>query len=95
MADDDPGVPLGHYLHQHPGSGVRFYCRACAASYDAPVAAVVERLKARALGGEQTGVREVARLSTQPCRRCGAVRWETSPAFTLLEPDSAREGRKE
>jgi hypothetical protein len=80
---DDPGVPLAHYL-QHPGAGVRFHCRACQASHDVPVARVVGRLKAHGLGDEQTGVRAVAWLADQPCARCGAVRWETTPAFQLM-----------
>jgi hypothetical protein len=81
---DDPGVPLAHYLNDHQGAGVRFYCRACHASHDVPVGRVVERLKARGLGGEETGVRAVARLADQPCARCGAMKWETTPAFQLV-----------
>lgn len=83
MPDDDRGVPLSHYLRHHPDAGVRFHCDGCGASYDVPVAQVVERLKARGLGGEETGVREVAKLSTRPCARCGAKKWVTRPAFSL------------
>ena len=78
---DDPGVPLAHYLSDHSGVGVRFTCGACAASHDVPVAQVIARLKARGLGDEQTGVREVAKLADRACVRCGAMRWETRPAF--------------
>lgn len=79
----DPGVPLGHYLQHHPSSTVRFHCDGCQASHDVPVEQVVERLKARGLGGEDTGVREVAKFSTRPCARCGAMKWVTRPAFSL------------
>lgn len=79
----DPSVPLVHYLEHHPRAGVRFTCQACQASHDVPVAAVVERLKARGLGDERTGVRAVARLAERPCARCGATRWETRPSFPL------------
>lgn len=81
-------VPLAHYLAHHPGSGVRFTCCACETSHDAPIAAVIERLKARGLGDERTGVREVAGFAERPCPRCGAMRWETRPAFRL--PGQAR-----
>jgi len=81
MRDNNPdGVPLSHY-REHEGCGVRFCCRACAASFDAPLAAVIRKLELRRIGGAETGVRALARLSHQPCRRCGAVDWETRPAF--------------
>lgn len=80
---DKAGVPLRHYLRDHEGVTVRFCCEACQASHDVPVAKVVERLQERGIGGEETGVREVARLSDQPCARCGAVRWSTRPGFPL------------
>jgi hypothetical protein len=78
---DDPGVPLRHYMREHPGSGVRFCCTGCMASHDVPVARVVKRLQVRGLGGEETGVRAVAWFAERPCARCGAMRWETAPAF--------------
>lgn len=53
----------------------------CAASFDAPLEAVIRKLELRRLGGPQTGVRAIGRFSHQPCRRCGAVDWETRPAF--------------
>ena len=83
MADNDPGVPLAHYLQHHPEAGVRFTCDACQASHDVPVARVIERLKARGLGDERTGIRAVAKLAAQPCARCGAMRWETRPGWVL------------
>jgi hypothetical protein len=81
MPDRDPGVPLRHYLEQHDGVGVLFQCRACMAWHEVPIPRVLARLKVRSLGGEQTGIREIARFAKRPCPRCGAVRWETRPAF--------------
>jgi hypothetical protein len=80
---DDPGVELAHYRDHHPAAGVSFYCCACHAHHDVPVARVIERLKARGIGGERTGVREVGRLADQPCAKCGAVAWETRPSFPM------------
>lgn len=83
MDQDRDGVPLAHYLTEHPGCGVRFYCTSCAGNVYAPVGQVVARLKARGLGDEGTGIRAVARFAERPCARCGAMRWETMPAFGL------------
>lgn len=83
MADLDPGVSLSHYLEHHPEAGVRFHCCACQASHDVPVPAIVERLKARGIGDERTGIRAVAALADRPCARCGALAWESRPAFAL------------
>jgi len=80
---DEPGVPLSHYLTHSPPVGVRFHCDGCQRWHDVDTADVVARLKAAGLGDEQTGIREVARLSRRPCARCGAVKWETRPAFKL------------
>lgn len=80
---DDSSVPLAHYLQSHPGTGVRFTCDSCQGSRDVPLISVVERLKARGLGDEQTGIREVARFAEKPCAQCGAMKWETRPAWTL------------
>lgn len=81
MRDSNPdGVPLAHY-REHPGCGVRFHCRACARSFDAPLESVISMLRLRRLGGAETGVNAVGRLAFRPCRRCGATAWETRPAF--------------
>lgn len=81
MDQDRDGVPLAHYVGH--GAGVRFSCNGCQASHDVLAIKVVARLQARGLGGPETGVRAVARLSDRPCPRCGARRWETRPAFNL------------
>lgn len=79
----EPGVPLRHYLRDHEGVGVRFTCLGCQKSFDVPVAKVVARLEARGLGGEETGVCEVARFAERPCARCGATWWNTRPAIQI------------
>lgn len=83
----EPGVPLSHYLEHEPGQAVRFECRDCQLAFEVPVAEVVGRLKALGVGGEATGVREVARHVRRPCARCGGLRFETRPA---LHPAAAR-----
>ena len=75
----DPGVPLAHY-RQH-GASVRLTCLACMQHHDWPLEAVTERLRARGVGGETTGVREAARHVRSPCGQCGGSRFETAPAF--------------
>lgn len=80
MADHHaPGVPLAHY-RQHQ-AGVRLTCRDCLLHHDWPLERVIERLTARGVGGERTGVREVARHVRQPCERCDGRRFTTTPAF--------------
>jgi len=83
MVDDDAGIPLSHYLTDHPGTGVRLHCESCQYNYDVPMEKVVERLKARGSGDERTGVREVARFAERPCPRCGARRWSSRPAWVV------------
>lgn len=82
MPDNDPGVSLATYLAHPTPVGVRFHCMGCHASHDVPIPEVIERLRARKLGDGSTGIREVARLADRACR-CGAVRWVTTPAFSL------------
>lgn len=76
---DDPGVPLGHYRDHL--ADVRLYCRDCSLSRDLPLEAVIARLRARGVGGENTGVRKVARYIRKQCPRCQGSRFETLPAF--------------
>jgi len=78
-----PSVPLSHYLTTHPGVGLRFTCDGCQASHDVSMEVVLDRLKHRGLGDERTGVREVAKLATRPCARCGAMAWGSRPAFSV------------
>jgi hypothetical protein len=82
MTDD--GVPLSHYLSDHPDTAVRFGCTACQRSQDLDLPLVLARLKARRIGDERTGIRALARLADRPCPRCGAMRWETRPAMGIM-----------
>jgi hypothetical protein len=79
MALDKPGVPLAHY-RQHR-AGVRLTCHNCQLHRDLPLEAVIERLKARGVGGERTGIVELSGLVRAPCPRCGGRRFVTAPAF--------------
>ncbi len=76
---DAPGVPRAHY-RQH-GAGVRLTCLGCYKHRDLPLEPVIARLMARGVGGERTGIREVARYVSEPCERCHGWRFETAPAF--------------
>ena len=77
----DPGVPLFQYRDPGGSYGVRFCCTACMYSFDAPLQSVIDKLMARGKGSDRTGIKAVARLTTRPCPRCGAMRWETAPAL--------------
>lgn len=77
-----PGVPLRHY-RQH-GAGVEAHCNRCALTKTFDLEKVIAGLKARGLGDESTGVRQVARTFSKPCERCGAKAWTTRPAWPAL-----------
>lgn len=81
---DRDGVELAHY-REHAGCGVLFYCQAlgCGHGWRVELEAVIERLKARGVGDERTGIRAVGRLAEKPCPRCGALGFETRPGFQL------------
>ena len=76
-----PGVPLAHY-RQH-GAGVRLFCLDCLANRDLALEPVIQRLKARGIGDEKTGIKAVAGFVSRPCPKCGGARFETSPAFPM------------
>ena len=46
--------------------------------------AVIERLRLRGIGGEETGIRAVAGFTREPCPRCGGKRFESRPYFPGL-----------
>jgi hypothetical protein len=78
---DEPGVPLSH-LRQHR-AGVLVICNGCQDWRSVEIAKVVARLDAEGVGaGEKTGVRDVASFLRAPCRKCGAVNWETRPDYS-------------
>jgi len=74
-----PGVPLAHY-RKH-GGGVRLACLDCMQHRDLPLEQVIARLKARGVGDETTGIKEVAGYVNRPCPRCAGLRFETMPWF--------------
>lgn len=84
--DLDPGVPLGHY-RQHKAN-VLLICNGCALSRSLPLDAVVARLQARGVGGDETGIRAVARLTNRPCPRCGKTDFQSRPHFPSIPGQS-------
>ena len=97
----NPGVPLAHY-RQHQG-GVRLICSDCEASRAPPLEPIIARLKARGVGGENTGIRAVAQFVREAYPQCGGQRFETWPWFPptpkgegWMAPDSTgeRSGRQ-
>ena len=79
MQSTSPGVPLAHY-RQH-NDGVTLTCLDCTQHRTFGLEAVIGRLVARGLGGEQTGVKAVAGFVREPCPRCRGSRFESRPYF--------------
>jgi hypothetical protein len=79
---DDSGVPLAHY-RQH-GASVLLTCLDCMGRRTLPLEAVIERLKARGVGDERTGIIGLARYVRNPCPRCGGSRFQTAPSFPAI-----------
>lgn len=79
MAIADPGVPLAHY-RKH-SAAVNLTCLDCMQHRVFELGAIIRRLSARGVGGEQTGVRAVAGFVRQPCTRCVGMRFESRPDF--------------
>lgn len=77
--DFDPGVPLHRY--RGVSSRIELWCASCCTTRVFELEGVIARLKARGVGDENTGVREVARYVTEPCQ-CGGTRFETRPHFS-------------
>jgi len=89
MADQNqPGVALAHFRKN--GAGVRLTCRDCMLHRDLALEAVITRLASRGVGGEATGIIELAAFVRAPCTRCGGRRFVTAPAW----PSSASRGRR-
>lgn len=74
----NPGVPLCDYLQQ--GADVLLICESdCSYTKVLPLPEVVARLNARGLDGENVGIVELARFTTQACPECGRRAWVTRP----------------
>lgn len=73
------GVELNHYRHHQ--ADVLLICEACPYDQILPLESVIARLNARGLDGENVGIVELARFTTQACPKCGARRWVTRPHF--------------
>lgn len=79
----EKGIELSHY-RQHRAD-VLLYCEAnCTYSKVLPLEDVIAKLNARGLDGENVGIVELARFTTQVCPKCGARKWTTRPAFPKI-----------
>ena len=80
MSTREPGVPLAHFLDDHPGVDVALSCDGCGAKRVLPMAGVVARLTARGRDPRTVGICEIAELVEQPCK-CGKRAWSTRPQW--------------
>lgn len=78
--ESNPGVILSHY-RQH-GADVLLICEAgCTYTKVLPLEDVIAKLNARGMDGENVGIVELARFTTQACPQCGRRKWSTRPNF--------------
>lgn len=75
----EPGVPL--HLYRKDRANVLLICDACNLTRAFPLEDVIQRLKERGVGDENTGIRSVALHTRGPCPRCGKREWQTRPQF--------------
>lgn len=75
----DPGVPISHYLDNHPTWSVEITCKGCEKTRVVSMAAVCDRLAARGLDPRAVGIRALAGYVRGVCERCGGSAWETRP----------------
>jgi hypothetical protein len=79
-------VPLRHYRDQ---ADTRLHCLPCAYGATYKLERVIRRLNTRGIDGENTGVKDLGRLTVQDCPRCGAKSGRPLPAF---HPIPGRDG---
>jgi len=75
----EPGIPIAYYLANHPETAVELACAHCNNRKVVPFAEMVEQLKARGLGDENSGILEIGPMMKAPCMRCEGVRWVSRP----------------
>lgn len=80
MKPRDPGLPLSHWLTNDQCEGVALHCASCGGMEVVPVQTMIDGLKARGLGDENTGIADVASFMTK-AHRCGKVAWGSRPAW--------------
>lgn len=88
----EPGVPLAHYLDEHPDAGVQLNCEVCAHFETLTMDLVVRRLEARGIRARSFGIRQVAGLVDKPCS-CGARAWTSRPAWPASRSPNAKKPR--
>lgn len=79
---DEPGIPLKGY--REIGANVLLICNGCQLRRCFDREEVIARLEARKVGGENTGIREVARFVNEPCPRCKGQDFESRPDFPKM-----------
>lgn len=75
----EPGIPISFYLANHPDGVLHLSCRTCFYSMTYPFERIVEELKARGLGDENTGVLAVGPMMQGLCPGCEGRRWVSRP----------------
>ncbi len=93
MKASQPGVPLAHYLDDHPDVDVSLSCSTCGRGRVLPMVGVVQRLKARGLDPRRTGICEIAGLVREACG-CGAPKWQTGPHWPVPRMGAAADQLK-
>jgi hypothetical protein len=78
---DEPGVALGEFMDNRPGTGVSVWCLGCGHKQRFDMAAVIARLDARGLKGRSVGIRTLPRYLTKPCPACSGSAFEARPDF--------------
>jgi hypothetical protein len=77
---DPRGRPLRDWLTNSQVEGVDLHCGACGGVETIPIQAMIDGLKAKGLGDENTGIADVASFMTKP-HRCGKVAWSSRPVW--------------
>jgi len=86
MEDGQGGVPLGHYIRNHPTAGVLLTCGNCQRWESYRMDIIVERLKMKRIEPATYSVTEVGKLVRKACRHCGVVKWDSRPMMPFFEP---------
>ena len=73
-------VPVAHYF-THAGCGLLVTCLGCQLNRRYELPEVIARLESRRVRAQLLGIQDVARYVRGPCPRCGALKFETRPAW--------------
>lgn len=84
-------APLASYRKHR--AGVELICGECMLTTILDLKTVIAGLRARGRGGEYTGIAEVGKKMRRPCKRCGAVQWQTRPKMPAPADPGIRDPR--